>query len=136
MENTYGHNWSMRSTDLRNLGLVIARARIALCFFVLLSIWVDPTTGGLFDIDRYMLTTLAIHLAYGGAAYFAFGKFASRVLFQITTVLDIVFASVLAFLTEGPTSPAIAMFLFAIIATGGWADFRGRVVVTLVSVAL
>jgi signal transduction histidine kinase len=126
----------MRSTDLRNLGLVIARARIALCFFVLVSIWVDPTTGGLLNIDRYMLTTLAIHLAYGGAAYVAFRNCASTVLFQITTVLDIVFASALAFFTEGPTSPGIAMFLFAIIATGCWATFRRRVVVTAVSVAL
>jgi signal transduction histidine kinase len=125
----------MSSTDLRNLGLVVARARIALCFFVLLSIWVDPAIGGLFAIDRYMLTTLAIHLAYSGAIFLALRRFASTVLFQITTVLDIVFAAMLTFLTEGPTSPGLAMFLFAIIATGCWADFRQRVVVTVISAA-
>jgi signal transduction histidine kinase len=128
----------MNPAESRNLGLIIARARIALCVFVLLSVWVDPTTGGLFGIDAYMLTTLAVNLVYGIATYFAFARFPSTrtTLLRLTTALDVLFASVLTFFTEGPTSPGFSMFLFAIIATGCWANLRSRVVVTIGSVAL
>lgn len=119
------------------LGATIARARIALSVSVLLSIYVDPTTGGLFGIGTYMLITLVCHFSYGLAAYFLVNRgFATRRLLEVTAGLDILFAAALAFFTEGPTSPAFAMFLFAIIATGCWADFRSRVIVTSISVVL
>jgi signal transduction histidine kinase len=127
----------MKSADLRSLALVIARARIVLCLFVLFSIYVDPSTGGLFGIGTYMLITLAAHLVYGTGTYLAVNRGpVTRLMLQATAVLDILFAAVLALFTEGPTSPAFALFLFAIIATGFWANFRSRVVVTLASVAL
>ena len=125
------------SPDLQTQGLVIARARILLCLLVLLSIFVDPATGGFFGIGPYMLATLAAHLTYGVGAYFRvrLDKVSDRFL-KLTAAIDIVFAAILAFFTEGLTSPAFAMFLFAIIATGSWAEFRLRIIVTAVSVFL
>ena len=40
----------MRESDFRDLDLNIGRARIGLSLVTLLSIYVDPTTGGLFGI--------------------------------------------------------------------------------------
>ena len=48
----------------------------------------------------------------------------------LTAVLDILFATVLAFRTEGTTSPAYVLFVFAIAATGCRASFKGTVIVT------
>jgi len=123
--------------DLQTQGSVIARARILVCLLVLLSIYVDPSTGGFFGIGPYMLATLAAHLAYGVVAYLFVRREAVSPLFlEVTAAIDVVFAAILAFFTEGPTSPAFAMFLFAIIATGSWAEFRLRIVVTAVSAML
>lgn len=128
---------AVKSLDLKTLGLVTARARIVLSLVVLLSIYVDRTTGGLFGIGSYMLITLLFHLAYGVVTYLAISRgFATVPLLWSTAALDLFFASTLALFTEGPTSPALAMFLFAIIATGCWADLRSVLTVTLASVVL
>jgi signal transduction histidine kinase len=125
------------TSDFETQALTIARARIVLCLLVLLSIYVDPATGGLFGIARSMLVTLAANLVYGAAAYLLARRSpVTRRFLGATAALDIVFAAILAFFTEGPTSPAFAMFLFAIIATGSWAEFSLRVIVTAVSVFL
>lgn len=128
---------SNKSTDFRNLGLIVARTRIVVCLSILFSIYVDPTTGGFFGIRASMLATLIFQLIYGAAAYLVIrrGSLTPTTL-KVTSLLDVLFAAVLTFFTEGPTSPALAMFLFAIIATGYWADMHARVLVTLLSVVL
>jgi signal transduction histidine kinase len=128
---------AIESTDYRTLGLVIARARIILCLSILFSIYVDPATGGFFGIERYMLATLALDLVYGSVVYLLIWRRpVTRMVLETTAVVDILIAAVLALFTEGPTSPALAIFLFAIITTGCWAEYRLRVVATLLSVAL
>jgi signal transduction histidine kinase len=128
----------MKSPDFAHLDLNVARARIALSIVALISIYIDPTTGqGIFSIDRYALTTLALHFAYGLTAY---GLIRRRVspeqVFALTTTLDILFATAIAFFTEGPTSPSYVFFTFAIIAVGCRTGLRATLWVTFVSVAL
>lgn len=125
----------MKSLDLNSLELVVARARIVLSLVILISIYVDRTTGGLFNIGRYVLITLLIHLVYGFGTYVAASRrLASTRVLAATALIDLLFAGTLAALTEGPTSPALAMFLFAITATGCWGDLRSITAVTVLSV--
>jgi signal transduction histidine kinase len=102
----------------------------------LASIYVDPTTGGFFRIDVHMLLTLIFHLGYSIAAYFAFRYYSDdRRWLRLTAFFDVFFATAVAFVTEGLNSPSFAFFLFAIIAAGCWADFRGTMIVTVSCVA-
>jgi signal transduction histidine kinase len=123
--------------DLKDLELAVGRARVVLCPVVLLSVYVDPTTGGFLGVGALMLGILTLHLIYGLATYLAInvGTLTYSLLW-VTTGLDLVFASSLAFLTEGPTSPALVLFMFAIVAVGCWANMRSILLVTSLSVIL
>ena len=98
---------TMNAPDFIHLDLNVARARIALSLVALLSIYIDPTTGqGIFTIDRLALATLALHFSYGVTAYWLIrSRVSPEEVFAATTALDIVFATAIAFFTEGPTSP-------------------------------
>ena len=127
----------MRGIDFNALDLNIGRARIGLSLVGLVSIYIDPTTGGLFGIAPQMLVVLACHFAYGIAAYTALNLHgAPERLPSIATGLDIFFASALALCTEGPTSPSYAFFTFAIIAAGCRFNFRTTSLVILCGVAV
>jgi len=128
----------MKARDFADLDLNVARARIALSIVALISIYIDPTTGqGIFTIDPAVLITLALHLAYGLAAYalIDWRMWSDRIL-AATTALDILFATAIAFFTEGPTSPSYVFFTFAIIAAGCRLGLRATLSVTLASVML
>ncbi len=128
----------MNRPDYTHLDLNVARARIALSIVALISIYIDPTTGeGIFTIDRAVLGTLALHFAYGLTAYSLIRRRVSpEQVFAMTTALDILFATAVAFFTEGPTSPSYVFFTFAIIAVGCRTGLRATLWVTFVSVAL
>jgi signal transduction histidine kinase len=128
----------MKALDFAHLDLNVARARIALSIVALISIYIDPTTGqGIFSIDRAVLATLALHFAYGITTYSLIRR---RILpervFAATTALDILFATAIAFFTEGPTSPSYVFFTFAIIAVGCRTGLRATLWVTFASVVL
>jgi len=129
---------AMQSLDFADLDRNVARARIALSIVALISIYIDPTTGqGTFSIDRAVLATLALHFMYGLGAYSLIHR---RVwpehVFAATTALDILFATAIAFFTEGPTSPSYVFFTFAIIAVGCRTGLRATLWVTFASVLL
>ena len=128
----------MKAPDFADLDLNVARARIALSLVALLSIYIDPTTGqGSFSIDRYALATLALHFAYAMTAYSLIRRRVSpEQVIALTTALDIVFATAVTYLTEGPTSPSYVFFTFAIIAVGCRTGLRATLWVTFASVAL
>src|SRR5260370_6645368 len=127
----------MRKTDYSDLDLNIGRARIGLSLVALASMYVDPTVTGPFSIGPQMLAFMVCHLVYSISVYIAvksgapYGRLPA-----LSTGLDIIFATVVAFLTEGPTSPAYAFFAFAIIGAGCRFDLRTTTAVTLCSVAL
>jgi signal transduction histidine kinase len=104
----------------------------------LISIFFDPTTAqGVFTIDRAVLATLALHFAYGLITYsLVRRRISPEQVFALTPALDIIFATAIAFFTEGPTSPSYVFFTFAIIAVGCRTGLRATLWVTFVSVAL
>jgi signal transduction histidine kinase len=120
-----------------SLDLNIARARIALSLLAMASLYVDPSNGGLFHLDAVALITLLCHLAYSLAMYSVLrrGRATMR-LPAISIGLDLFFATAVALLTEGQTSPSYVFFVFAIIAVGVRPSLRLTITVTLSSVAL
>jgi signal transduction histidine kinase len=128
----------MQMPDFRDVDLNIARGRIVLSLMAMLSLYIDPTTaGGLFHLSTFALVTLLCHLAYSAGIYFALGRSTARVNLNVTsTALDLAFATAIAFLTEGQTSPSYVFFVFAIIAAGIRSDLRATIAITLCSVTL
>jgi signal transduction histidine kinase len=128
----------MSRLDFHELDVNVARARIVLSLVAMLSLYVDPSTsGGLFHLTGYALTTLLCHLAYSLAVYFAQGRLGTRRGLQaVSTGLDLFFAAAIAVLTEGQTSPSYVFFVFAIIAVGIRAGLRPTIAVTVCSVTL
>src|SRR5260370_27953358 len=61
----------MKAPDFSRLDSAIGGARIGLSLVTLLSIYIDPATGGLFGTAPSMLAVLTFHLAYGIALYTA-----------------------------------------------------------------
>src|SRR5262249_13182585 len=127
----------MKAEDFSALDLNIARARVMLSLVALASIYIDPSAGGIFHLDTYVLATLLCHLGYSLTAYFALSRgIAPRTLHRATAALDICFATAIALFTEGPTSPSYVFFVFAIVAVGFRTAFRATLAVTGVCVAL
>jgi signal transduction histidine kinase len=121
----------MSSSDLSNLDLNISRARILLSLVVSLSLYVDPMTGGALHLEPYLLLTMAIHFVYSLVVYYLVTqRRLIRTRETLTAFLDISFATVLALFTEGTTSPAYVLFVFAIAATGCRSGFRETFIVT------
>jgi signal transduction histidine kinase len=118
----------------------IARGRIVLSLLAMLSLYIDPTTaGGLFHLSRFALITLLCHLGYSVGIYLTLRRRPYGVPLSIfTTALDLFFATAIAFLTEGQTSPSYVFFAFPIIVAGTQAGpvFLSTAAVTIFSVAL
>jgi signal transduction histidine kinase len=128
----------MKVHEFGDFDLNIARTRIILSLFAMLSLYVDPSTaGGLFHLTPYALTTLACHLTYSVGIYYTLQHGpARRRLASITLPLDLLFATAIAYLTEGQTSPSYVFFVFAIIAVGIRSGLRTTICVTLCGVGL
>src|SRR5271163_853655 len=124
--------------DFGDVDINVARARVLLSLIAMLSLYVDPTTaGGLFHLNTYALVTLLCHLAYSVGVYLIPGTGAPRAsLARTTTAIDLIFATAIAFLTEGQTSPSYVFFVFAIVAAGLGSDLRRTVAATVLSVVL
>jgi len=128
----------MNKTAFYTLDLDIARARIVLSLLAMVSLYVDPSTaGGLFHLTPYAFATLFCHLAYSGIMHFAYKRgLAEKALPRIAVAGDLFFASAIAFLTEGQTSPSYIFFVFAIIAVGMRSGLRATLQVTFGGVVL
>ncbi len=124
----------MRATDLTKLDVNISRARVVLSLVAVLSIYIDPATGGVFYISRYALITLGLHLLYSVCALVAISRrVGTRYLPAVSTALDILFAAAVVIVTEGPTSASYVFFVFAILTVDCRTGFRDAVSVTLCS---
>ncbi len=114
----------------------IGRGRIFVSLIALLSIFIDPTNGGFLGIEPYALGVLLAHLGYSILMYIALQKTLDHHdLATISVPLDVLFATAVAFITEGrPTSPAFVFFVFAIVAAGFRFNPRTCLGVTVFSV--
>lgn len=123
--------------DFGLLDVRIAQARIVLSLLALLSLYVDPSLGGLFHLDAWLMAALLCHLFYSALTYLALAyRLGTKPIRKISLGLDLIFATVIAFLTEGRTSPSFIFFVFAIVAAGFGTGFHDTLLVTLCSVAL
>ncbi|HUO05852.1 MAG TPA: histidine kinase [Candidatus Binataceae bacterium] len=124
--------------DFAELDLQVARARIALSLLAMLSVYVDPSTGGgPFQLDRWLWLTFICHLAYSVLTYLTVSQWFEIAMPQAaSTVLDLIFATAVAYLAEGRTSPSYVFFLFAIVAVGFRTGFRDTILTTSGGVAL
>jgi signal transduction histidine kinase len=123
--------------DFPELDAKVAEARVALSLLALFTLYVDPSLGGLFHLDKWLLMTLVCHLTYSALAYLAVTRLvASNLIGKFSIGLDLIFATVIAFLTEGRTSPSFVFFVFAIVAVGFRVRLRETLLVTLSSVIL
>jgi signal transduction histidine kinase len=119
-------------TDFDELRERVAQARVLLSLLALLSLYVDPSLGGLFHLNIWLLAVLLSHLLYSALTYLALAyRVATDPVRKISIGLDLIFATVIAFLTEGRTSPSFIFFVFAIVAAGFRTGFRDTVLVTL-----
>jgi signal transduction histidine kinase len=127
----------MRRPDFRDLDGNIASTRIILSLAAMLSLYIDPSAGGLFHLDIYLLTCLVSHLIYSVVIYAAVKRgYTPSLLPKISTALDLTFAAAVTLLTEGSTSPSYVFFVFAIVAVGFRNGFRETMAVTLASMML
>ena len=124
--------------DFCVLDLQVARARIVLSLLAMLSIYIDPSTGGgAFQLDWPLFETLVCHLMYSAVTDVALNRQAeSNLVRNISIALDLGFATAVAYLTEGRTSPALIFFVFAIVAVGFRTGFRDTLAITGCAVAL
>ncbi len=113
--------------------LAISRVRIVLSLIALISIYVDPSNDGWFDITGYSLAVLSCYFLYSLMAYTALRRWPapSYRYLSLTAVLDVVFAAAVALVTEGPTSPSWLFFVFAILAVNLRTEFRAGTLITL-----
>jgi signal transduction histidine kinase len=128
----------MNPHDFQRLDINIARGRIVLSLLATISLYVDPTTaGGLFHLSGHARIVLLCHLAYSISIYVALMRRPQGAgLLMISTATDLFFATAVAFVTEGQTSPAYVFFVFAIIAVGIRPGLLTTIAVTCCSVGL
>ncbi len=123
--------------DFGELDGRVAQARVVLSLLALLSLFVDPSLGGLFHLETWLLTVLLCHLIYSALTYLALAyRVGTNPVRKISVGLDLIFETVIAFLTEGRTSPSFIFFVFAIVAVGFRTGFRDTLLVTLGCVGL
>jgi signal transduction histidine kinase len=128
---------TLRPDNFDALDLDVARTRIVLSLLAMLSLYVDPSTGGLFHLTSPMLVILLCHLAYSMSTYAVLArKTASRWLPPLTIAFDLIFATAITYLTEGKTSPSSIFFVFAIIAVGIRTGLRGTLWMTITGAGL
>jgi signal transduction histidine kinase len=130
----------MKRDNFGALDLDVARARIVLSLLAMLSLYLDPdprTGGGLFQLTGYPLIALLSHLGYSVSTYLVLTRRPAPVwIWPATIILDMAFATMVAYLTEGTTSPSYVFFIFAIIAVGIRTGLRGTLWMTLAGVLL
>jgi signal transduction histidine kinase len=125
--------------DFEDLDRRVARARIVLSLLATLSLYVDPSAGGLFHLEKWLLITLLCHFIYSVLTHLAltYGVRSNLgTIRKLSTGLDLFFATVITFLVEGYTSPSFIFFVFAIVAVGFRTGFRATLLVTWASVLL
>src|SRR5262245_46852267 len=127
----------VKTRDLGSIDRFIARARIVLSLLASASVYVDPVIGGPFTIDSIALAVLGLHLAYGTTMLYFVSRGVVPAHFQtFGEILDMLFATAVAFVTEGATSPSYVFFCFAILAASCREAQQATLRVTAASVLL
>ena len=117
----------MKVHAFSDLDLDIARTRIVLSLLAMLSLYVDPTTaGGLFHLTPTCSGLCFVTSHTVSATYFLLqSEIAKRWLPTATTLLDLLFAMAIAYLTEGQTV-LLMFFSCSRLSRSGFARPRAR----------
>ena len=98
-------------TDFDELRERVAQARVLLSLLALLSLYVDPSLGGLFHLNTWLLAVLLSHLLYSALTYLALAyRVATDPVRKISIGLDLIFAAVIAFSNGGTHKSVIHLF--------------------------
>jgi signal transduction histidine kinase len=119
----------------------IARCRLILSVSALVAIYLDPTEpagGPMFSLAPLTLVALATHLAYSVAVYLVLKRpsLPPERVAAATVWTDVGFATAIATVTEGTSSPFYVFYSFALITVGLRFGLRRTLLVTAVSVLL
>src|ERR1700730_8255157 len=66
-----GNVFNFMKPDFAVLDVRVAQARVVLSLLALLSLYVDPSLGGLFTLQTWLITTLLCHLLYSALTFLA-----------------------------------------------------------------
>src|SRR5262245_44899744 len=111
----------MRDASPAQIERDIARCRVILSVAAPFAVYLDPTeptlivqlTGGVFVMDPFALTVLALHFIYSVAVYVIVSRrdvSLSRVA-AVSMTADVLFGAAVALVTEGTNSPYYIFFL-------------------------
>jgi signal transduction histidine kinase len=139
------HEYARMGPDELDIERKVARCRVLLSVFALLSVYLLPNnaalmrwsgfTGAPYHVEPYALLVFGAHLGYSVAVYGSLMiGLVPRGIVAITTWVDIGTGAITAIVTEGPTSPFYAFFAFAVVAAGVRGGFRFAMVSTAVSI--
>jgi signal transduction histidine kinase len=112
---------------------VIATARVALASASLFGVWMDPTEPARYVSTVYTLHVVFVAYALSLATLVWIHRTGER-LPLVTHIGDIIFVSVLQYLTLGPSSPFFLYFIFSLFCAAmrwGWRGTLGTAAVTL-----
>lgn len=125
----------------------IARCRLALSSVAIVAVFVDPThplfsrwyelKGGHFSLDPTVFAAMATYFVYSVLVLIMLHPRSPQPWIAVATTWgDVAFGAIIAFLTEGASSPFYPFFAFAVLQTGLRSGLRQAMLVTSVSVAL
>ena len=133
-------------TSMLRMEEQIGRCRIVLSLAAMLSVYIDPQTpllarsvsfvSGRFMIDGRLLAVMGAHLFYSIALYARSQQGMSARVRVATPWVDMLFAVVIAVMTEGVTSPAYPFLAFAVVTAGLLNGPRQATYITTVSLVL
>jgi signal transduction histidine kinase len=115
---------------------LIAAGRLVLAAFSLLAIWFDPTEPSKYAEVTYVL--LCVYLAYSLVVAVRVWRSPGPLarLPVVTHTVDLAVFSLFMYLTEGPTSPFFAYFVFSLLAATLRWQWRGTLWTALAALAL
>jgi len=133
-------------TSMLRMEEQIGRCRIVLSLAAMLSVYIDPQTpllarsvsfvSGRFMIDGRLLAVMGAHLFYSIALYARSQQGMSEPVRVATPWVDMLFAVVIAVMTEGVTSPAYPFLAFAVVTAGLLNGPRQATYITTLSLVL
>lgn len=124
----------------------IARCRVVLSLAAIATVYIDPQTpllarwipfvSGRFMMDSRLFALMTTHFLYSVSMYVVTARGLSPRTIAATPWLDMIFAVIIAIMTEGVTSPAYPFLAFAVVTAGLLSGPRRATSITTVSLVL
>lgn len=136
----------MATTKALRIEGEIARCRVLLSLAAVVTVYIDPQTpllarwtpfvSGTFTMDSRLFAVMALHLVYSIVMYVRTVRGLSPRVIAVTAWIDMIFAVIIAGMTEGVTSPAYPFLAFAVVSAGLLSGPRRATMITTISLVL